>query len=150
MYYTKGRILSVDDQEDMHQILALIFGKLGHDVVSVNNPLSALVLARNQGFDLFILDRFFTDGTGIDLCKRIRESDPSTPVIFFSADGTESARNESFKAGAQAYITKPDIDGLVSTVNALLDRKRSAASVSSPDGGVPTDGFERPKIYCPA
>ena len=129
MYNTRRRILSVDDERDMHQIFALIFAKLGHDVVSVNNPLSALVLARNQDFDLFILDRLFTEGTGVDLCKRIRESDPSTPVVFFSGDGTESARNESFKAGAQAHITKPDIAGLLSTVNALLDRKRSAVSV---------------------
>src|SRR5678815_452988 len=90
MHHTKLRILFVDDHEDMHTVLAAILGRSGHHVVSVNNPLSALVLARNQGFDLFILDGLFTDGTGIELCKRIREFDSSTPVVFFSGDSKES------------------------------------------------------------
>lgn len=129
MYQTKGRILCVDDHEDMHTILAAILGSCGHEVVSVSNPLSGLVIARNECFDLFILDRLFMDGTGIDLCKRIRELDPSTPVVFFSGDSRPAARLESINAGAQAYITKPDIDGLLSTVNALLGKRVSAVSV---------------------
>ena len=121
MHQTNGRILFVDDHEDMHTLLGALLGSSGHQLVSVNNPLSALVLARNQGFDLFILDGLFTDGTGIELCKRIREFDSSTPVVFFSGDSKESTRHESMNAGAQAYIAKPDISGLHSTVNALLN-----------------------------
>ena len=121
MRHTNRRILFVDDHEDMHTLLGVILGSSGDQVVSVNNPLSALVLARNQGFDLFILDGLFTDGTGIELCKRIREFDPSTPVVFFSGDSNESTRQESINAGAQAYIAKPDINGLQSMVNELLN-----------------------------
>jgi CheY-like chemotaxis protein len=121
MHQTKLRILFVDDHEDMHTVLAAILGRSGHHVVSVNNPLSALVLARNQGFDLFILDGLFTDGTGIELCKRIREFDSSTPIVFFSGDSKESTRHESMNAGAQAYIAKPDISGLQSMVNAFTE-----------------------------
>ena len=120
MSYTNPRILFVDDQEDMHAMLTTLLGRSGHDVVGVDNPLSALVFARNQAFDLFILDRLFTGGTGIDLCRRIREFDPFTPIVFFSGDGREAARCESINAGAQAYVTKPDIHGLLSTVNSLL------------------------------
>ena len=121
MHHTNRRILFVDDHEDMHTVLGAVLGRSGHQVVSVNNPLSALVLARNQGFDLVILDGLFTDGTGIELCKRIREFDPSTPIVFFSGDSKESTRYESINAGAQAYIAKPDISGLRSTVNELLN-----------------------------
>ena len=120
MSYTNPRILFVDDHEDTHAMLATLLGRSGHDVVGVDNPLSALVFARNQAFDLFILDRLFTGGTGIDLCRRIREFDSFTPIVFFSGDGREAARCESINAGAQAYVTKPDIDGLLSTVNSLL------------------------------
>lgn len=120
MSCTNPRILFVDDQEDMHAMLTTLLGRSGHDVVGVDNPLSALVFARNQAFDLFILDRLFTGGTGIDLCRRIREFDSFTPIVFFSGDGREAARCESINAGAQAYVTKPDIDGLLSTVNSLL------------------------------
>jgi DNA-binding response OmpR family regulator len=120
MPYTNPRILFVDDHQDMHAMLAALLGRSGHDVVGVDNPLSALVFARNQAFDLFILDRLFTSGTGIELCRRIREFDPLTPIVFFSGDGREAARYESINAGAQAYVTKPDIDGLLSIVNSLL------------------------------
>jgi DNA-binding response OmpR family regulator len=121
IHHTNGRILFVDDHEDMHALLAATLGRSGHQVVSVNNPLSALVLARNQGFDLFILDSLFSDSTGIELCRRIREFDSSTPVVFFSGDSKESTRYESMNAGAQAYIAKPDISGLHSMVDALLN-----------------------------
>ena len=99
-----------------------MLGKSGHHVMSVSNPLSALVLARNQDFDLVILDGLFTDGTGIELCKRIREFDSLTPVVFFSGDSRESTRHESINAGAQAYVAKPDISGLQSMVNELLNQ----------------------------
>jgi CheY-like chemotaxis protein len=119
------RILFVDDHEDMHTLLGAILGKSGHQVMSVNNLLSALVLARNQDFDLLILDGLFKDGTGIELCKRIREFDSLTPVVFFSGDSRESARHESINAGAQAYVAKPDISGLQSMVNELLNQPKS-------------------------
>lgn len=120
MPYTNRRILFVDDHKDMHVMLATLLRRSGHDVVGVDNPLSALVCARNQVFDLFILDKLFTSGTGVELCRRIREFDPLTPIVFFSGDGREASRYESLNAGAQAYVTKPDIDGLLSMVNSLL------------------------------
>jgi CheY-like chemotaxis protein len=120
MPYMNPQILFVDDHEDTHEMLARLLGQSGHNVVSVDNPLSALVVARNQAFDLFILDKLFTTGTGIDLCKRIREFDPLTPIVFFSGDAREAARCESIDAGAQAYVAKPDIEGLLSIVNSLL------------------------------
>jgi DNA-binding response OmpR family regulator len=120
MSYPNHRILFVEDHQDTHAMLTTLLGKSGHDVVGVNNPLSALVFARNQAFDLVILDRLFASGTGIDLCRRIREFDAFTPIVFFSGDAREAARYESINAGAQAYVTKPDIDGLLSIVNSLL------------------------------
>lgn len=123
--HTNRRILFVDDHEDMHTLLGAMLGKSGHHVMSVSNPLSALVLARNQDFDLVILDGLFTDGTGIELCKRIREFDSLTPVVFFSGDSRESTRHESINAGAQAYVAKPDISGLQSMVNELLNQPKT-------------------------
>lgn len=120
MPYPNRRILFVDDHQDTHAMLSTLLGRSGHDVVGVDNPLSALVFARDQAFDLVILDKLFTNGTGIDLCRRIREFDPFTPIVFFSGDGREAARYESINAGAQAYVTKPDIEGLLSIVNSLL------------------------------
>jgi CheY-like chemotaxis protein len=125
MRHSNRRILFVDDHEDMHILLGAILGKAGHHVMSVNNLLSALVLARNQVFDLVILDGHFTNGTGIELCKRIREFDSLTPVVFFSGDSRESTRHESINAGAQAYVAKPDISGLQSMVNELLDQPKT-------------------------
>ncbi len=95
MPYTNPRILFVDDHQDTQAMLAKVLGRSGHDVVGVDNPLSALVFAGNQAFDLFIFDRLFTSGTGIDLCRRIREFDPLTPIVFFSGDAGKRLCYES-------------------------------------------------------
>lgn len=68
---------------------------------------AALELARQQNFDLFLLDSRLPDGSGIDLCKEIRQFDAHTPIIFFSADAYDSDRSMAMGAGAQGYLTKP-------------------------------------------
>lgn len=140
---TSRRILFVDDHKDTHAMLAMLLGTSGHVVVSVDNPLSALVFARNQTFDLFILDKLFTSGNGIELCRRIREFDPFTPIVFFSGDAREAARYESIAVGAQAYITKPDINGLLATVNSLLGStyEHEIANPTRDDGETNSAGF---------
>lgn len=58
---------------------------------------------------------------GVELCREIRRSDPSTPVVFYSGAGLDSEREAALAAGAQAYLLKPgDAASLVGTVRRLL------------------------------
>ena len=98
-------------------------------VISARDIGSALWWARSERFDLYILGREFADGTGLEICRQLRESDPHTPIIFCAENAGESERRlEGLAAGAQAYLVKPDVDELAATVLRLLDDKGRVAA----------------------
>ena len=67
----------------------------------------ALKLAREQHFDLYILDSWLPDGKGVELCKRLREFDRRTPIMFLSAAAYETDKQAAIDSGAQCYLIKP-------------------------------------------
>jgi two-component system, OmpR family, response regulator RegX3 len=78
-----------------------------YEVASAQTIATALELARQQKFNLFLLDSRLPDGSGINLCKKIRQFDARTPIVFFSADAYDSDKSTALEAGAQGYLTKP-------------------------------------------
>jgi DNA-binding response OmpR family regulator len=92
----------------------------GCDVSSAGGVADAKRAISGERFDLTILDNRLPDGSGIDLCRWVREQAPDTPVVFYSGAALERDRDEGMRAGAAAYVTKPEIKGLVTAVNALL------------------------------
>jgi DNA-binding response OmpR family regulator len=64
-------------------------------------------LAMGGRFDLCILDTTFTDGSGVELARRIRAFDPNTPLVFYSAKAFPAEVQEAMETGADAYITQP-------------------------------------------
>lgn len=116
----RRRILCVDDNEDNSSMLTVLLGLSSYEAVAAGSIEEALRLARDERFDLFILDKRFPDGTGFALCQEIRQMHPETPVIFYSGDAYSSDRTEGLEAGAQDYVAKPDIDKLLDAVNHLL------------------------------
>lgn len=98
-------------------------------VISALDVGSALWWAKSERFDLYILGQGFPDGTGLELCRQLRESDPHTPIIFYAEDaGDFERRLEGLAAGAQAYLVNPEVDELAATVLRLLDDKRQVAA----------------------
>lgn len=114
------RILCVDDHADTCVMLQTLFGRAGREVASAANVAEALRLTESESFDLFVLDVLFPDGSGIDLCKRLRELHPDAPVVFYSGRAYEADRNAALAACAEAYVAKPSIDQLISEVERLL------------------------------
>ena len=76
-------------------------------MISAQTSATALKLAQLQKFDLLLLDSWLPDGSGIDLCKGIRQFDVDTPIIFYSAAAYEADKTLALGAGAQGYLTKP-------------------------------------------
>ena len=114
------RILSVDDHEDTLQMLQAMLGARGCRVTRASSVFEGLKLAEAEEFDLFLLDFKFPDGTGKELCERIREFDRETPILFFS--GSHPAlHQEALACGAQGFVMKPDFDALRREVSRALN-----------------------------
>jgi DNA-binding response OmpR family regulator len=121
MQPTKRLILCVEDDDDTCSMLSALLGRVGYEVRTASGVAEGLRSAEGGGFDLYILDNWFADGTGLDLCRRIREFDGATPILFFSGLAQESDRRSGLDAGAQGYLVKPnDLEKLVETVTQLI------------------------------
>ena len=134
-------VLFVEDDADTRELMAIILKSEDYQVVLAASYEEALLLARVMRFDLFIMDNWMPGGSGIELCKKLREFDVTTPIIFYSGAAYECDKREAFASGAQAYLTKPtDTDTLIETVAHLIAEARKiptpARTVTIPTGHV--------------
>jgi len=125
----KKRILFVEDTEDMWQLVSLTLAECRF--VYARDFNEGLRLARRGYFDLYILDNWLPGGSGIWLCRAIREFDPYTPILFYSAAAYECDIEEALRSGAQAYLVKPvksdDLKQAVVKLTSPVSRRDSEA-----------------------
>lgn len=126
------KILVVDDEPDVTELLAYNLKAKGFVVETVNNPNSSVGLARTFLPDLVILDVMMPELNGIQICRMLR-ADPKlkdVPVIFLTAKAEENDRIQGLETGADDYICKPfSIKEVVLRVQSILRR------VSEGEGG---------------
>ncbi len=127
MPQVKCRILCVDDNEDTSEMLKLLLSHENYEVDIAMTVEEALQTASTGEYDLYVLDRHLPDGTGLELCQKLTKITPGVPCIFYSGDAYDIHRSEAFAAGADAYVAKPDIDGLIDSVRQLLSERECAA-----------------------
>ena len=120
MQPTKRRILCAEDDEDTCFMLTHLLEQENYEVKAARTVSDALQFARTESFNLYILDEWFPREAGLGLCRKIREFDPNTPIIFYSGAAFNSDREEALYAGAQAFVAKPCIEELLKTVHHLL------------------------------
>ena len=123
----KRRVLCVDDNDDTCFLLQTLLGREGFEVKTADGFGEALSLAGAEGFDQFILDGCYPEGAGADLCRKLRQIRPGTPVIFYTGAAYEHDGERGISAGADAYVLKPEIDGLLAAVRRILQGHRRAA-----------------------
>ena len=124
----KCRILCIDDHEDTSEMLKLLLVQEDYEVVTAVSIREALELATTQRFDLYVFDKHLPDGSGLELCKQLTEATPNVACILYSGDAYDIHKSEGLAAGAAAYVTKPDIDGLIENVRKLLSERECAAA----------------------
>ena len=124
----KCRILCIDDHEDTSEMLKLLLTQEDYEVMTAISMQEALSLATTEQFDLYVFDKHLPDGSGIDLCSTLNEITPGVPCIVYSGDAYDIHRSEALAAGADAYVAKPDIDGLIDNVRKLLSERTCAAA----------------------
>jgi len=124
----KCRILCIDDHEDTSEMLKLLLIQEDYEVMIAVSVQEALSLATSEEFDLYVFDKHLPDGSGIDLCAKLNELTPTVPCIVYSGDAYDVHKSEALAAGADAYVAKPDIDGLIDNVKKLLSQRECAAA----------------------
>ena len=119
------KILIVDDEIDILEILSYNFKKENYEVFTIDNGVDAIKLAKKEIPDLIILDVMMPQMDGIEACRLLKE-EPSlanTIIIFLTARGEEYSEIAGFDVGADDYITKPIRPrALLTRVKSLLKR----------------------------
>lgn len=126
-----NRILVVDDEPDVTELLKYKLEQDGHLCQVVNNPLSFISVAREFNPNLIILDIMMPELNGLQLCKMVR-SDPkmnTIPIIFLTARGEVEDRIKGLESGGDDYMAKPfNTKELLLRVGNILNRKQSGES----------------------
>lgn len=124
---TRPRVLYADDNEDSCLMLSTMLGFSDIHTTAANTIEEALRLAQAEQFDLYLLDTRFPEGSGLDLCRKLREYNSSIPIVFYSGDARETDKAKGFTAGADAYLVKPDSDTVMPTIFRLLKQSTKSA-----------------------
>ncbi len=114
------KVLCVEDDRDTCDVLHFVM--TDYHFTAVHSVEEAEPLIETQSYDLYVLDNWLPDGSGIDLCKKIREKHATTPIVFTSAIGQRKEIDVAMEAGADRYLVKPyEPETLISTVKELLN-----------------------------
>jgi len=114
----RHRILCVEDHADTCDLLTFLFGKQGYRAECAATSREAL--ARDDGFDLYVIDHGLPDGDGFELCRDIRRRRPNARVVIYSASTDPERHKAAAAAGAHAYVNKPHVDHLAKIIKDLL------------------------------
>ena len=125
------RVLCVDN-DDTCELLSTILGFSKIKVISAFTVADAWRLAQAEPFDLYLLETRLSDGDGFELCRRLHQFAPRTPIVFYSAEAYEVDRQKGLTAGATAYLVKPYFDDLAATVLEIITNKKKSISAVLP------------------
>lgn len=117
------RILYIEDHEDTRELVTLLLAQKSYDVITGSTIATGVALAGAEQFDLYLLDSWLPDGSGLDLCQRIRQFDQTTPILFYSAAAYAADHDMAMKCGAQGYLVKPSQPSeLCDLIKQLIER----------------------------
>ena len=118
----KKHILYIEDHEDTRELVSFVLTQRDYDVTTSSTISHGVRLACENSYDLYLLDSWLPDGSGLDLCRKIREFDARTPILFYSAAAHEIDRELALNSGAQGYLTKPTLNTeLCDLVSSLIN-----------------------------
>lgn len=118
------RILVVDDDPSLRNMMNIVLKKDGFDVTCVENARVALSTLKEESFELIISDIKMPDVSGIDLLRKVKSLNPDMPVVMITAYGSTHDAVEAMKLGAENYITKPfNLDELKIIIDKILYKK---------------------------
>lgn len=119
------RILIVDDDDEIRELLEFDVAQSGYFVDVAKDGLEGLNKALNNTYDLILLDVMMPKMNGYDVCKTIRQAKLAIPILMLTAKGTIYDKTEGFDCGADDYLVKPfDIQEVLLRIRVLLRRNQ--------------------------
>ena len=120
---TQRRILVVEDEKDISDLVALHLGDLCDELQSASDGHEGMRLATQDHWDLIILDLMLPGPDGLEICRTVRRERPYQPVLMLTSKSSELDRVLGLETGADDYITKPfSVLELVARVRAIFRR----------------------------
>ena len=136
-------ILIVEDEQNIVDILSFNLSREGYDTLEAYDGPTGLQLALEQNPDLILLDLMLPGMDGFDVCRKVRESGSSTPILMLTAREEEADKVLGLELGADDYITKPfSMRELMARVKANIRR------VSMPPQGSPAAAAQSGNAIC--
>ncbi|HEY5950545.1 MAG TPA: sigma-54 dependent transcriptional regulator [Kofleriaceae bacterium] len=133
------RLLVADDQPDILEAVRMLARSNGFDVRSATSPAAVLALVESEDFDVCLIDLNYARDTtsgkeGMDLLGRLRELDPTLPVVVMTAWGSIEGAVEAIRRGARDYLQKPwDNARLLATLRAQLELRNALRAANRLD-----------------
>jgi len=119
------RILLVEDEESIRDLVRLNLELEGYEVVSTANGKKALDMISGQHFDLLLLDVMLPDVDGFSITEQVRLTNTEVPILLLTAKDTSQDRVTGLKKGADDYLTKPfNLEELLLRVHKLVRRSQ--------------------------
>ena len=140
----KPRILVVDDERSLREMLSIVLGREGYDVATAENVGSALdQIRRGPPPDLLISDLKMPDGSGVDVLRALKERSPGSVGLLLTAFASADTAVEAMRLGAVDYLIKTPtiVDDVKQRVSRYLEAKRLSESQTAPIEGRKTPGF---------
>ena len=123
MVEVQNRILIVDDDDEIRELLEFDIASSGYFVDTAKDGLEGLNKALNNTYDLVLLDVMMPKMNGFDVCKNIRQAKLAVPILMLTAKGTIDDKTVGFDSGADDYLVKPfDIQEVLLRIRVLLRR----------------------------
>lgn len=120
----RNKVLVIEDNADLAQILPMHLSDAGMDVEVAIDGRSGLERASQGGIDLIILDLILPEVGGIEICRRLRTASIYTPILMLTSRSSELDRVKGLAVGADDYLTKPfSIPELLARVKAMFRRR---------------------------
>jgi two-component system, OmpR family, alkaline phosphatase synthesis response regulator PhoP len=117
------RILLVEDEENIRDLLRMNLEMEGYEVVTAGDGKKAIKLTKDQHFDLLILDIMIPEINGIQVCEQVRLRNAEVPIVFLTAKDNPADKIEGLKRGADDYVTKPfNLEEFLLRIHNLLRR----------------------------
>ena len=125
------RLLLVEDEPGLVMTLTDRFSAEGYTVDTATDAATGLAKASSGGFDVIVLDVMLPGGSGLDICRTVRQKGIQTPILMLTARGQVGDRVVGLKLGADDYLVKPfEMAELLARVEALMRRSASTTAAA--------------------